>query len=463
MTDKKSPINLTSASINRLLFQLAVPAAIGNFFNILYAIVDSWYAAQLGTAAIAGIALTFPVFFIFIALGFGFAGGATVLIGQEFGKGNQKGASRITWQLLSFGLVMSAVLMVGGYFGNRQVFVFLGADGEYLEVANTYMNVLFLASPLIILPGLINAGLVAQGITKVYRNALVVAFFANLALNPWFIYGGLGVPEMGVTGIALATVVSQTGTGIYLFYKLYQTELLEGLNLSKILPHKKSWIDLWQQGIPAVLNMFGIGIFFFICNRYVVTFGQEGVAAYGIGLRIEQLILVPSMAFNQAALTLVANNFGAEKFDRVWQTWKRALTITVCWLGLGTLVLLLTSRMMMGFFTDDPLVIKFGMDYLTIEAFTLASYALIHCNSGVLQGLKKPKIIMWVGLTRMVVIPVILLPMMIDYMKWGLNSIWWMILITSWGSGIYLFFETRKIIKSSIIEARAETVPNDLK
>lgn len=455
MTKSKPIIDLTTTPITKLLFQLAIPAATGSLFNILYSIVDTLYASKLGTSALAGLSLTFPVFFIFIALGFGFAGGATVLIGQALGQKDRDEASRITWQLLSFGLVMSIILTFVGYFGNRYVFIFLGAEGEYLDIANSYMNVLFLASPLVLLPGLINAGLVAQGITKIYRNAVVVAFFANLVLNPLFIYGAFGIPKMGVVGIALATVISQTGTVVYLIYQLSKTGLLGGFSLSKLIPDKAKWLDLWQQGIPAVLNMFSVAIFFFICNRYVVTFGQEGVAAYGIGLRIEQLILVPTMAFNQAALTLVATNFGAGKFERVFQTWRSSLKITFIWLGLGTVVLLFAARTMLGFFTDDPLVVKFGMEYLTIEAFTLAAYSLLHCNSGVLQGLKKPKMIMWVGITRMVVIPILLLPLMIDWMGWGLSSIWWMILVSSWGSGIFLFFYTRLTLKKRIAEGMA--------
>ncbi len=439
----KQPLKLTEDKIPGLIARIAIPAAVGSFFNIVYNIVDSWYAAQLGTEALAGLSLSFPVFFVFIALGFGFAGGATALIGQALGKEDRVSAGKIHWQLISLGLLISLGILLFGLSFNRNIFIWLGASGDYLQSASTYMNVLFGAAPLMLLPALINSGLNAQGITHIYRNALIAGCLANFILNPWFIYGGLGVPAMGVAGIALATVVAQTGTGLYLIYHVHKTGLIGNLSLSKLRPDFAIWNDLIRQGIPAVMNMASIGAFFFIANRYINFFGQEAIAAYGIGLRIEQLALVPSMAVNQASLTLAAHNVGAGRIERVKEIWISTLIILATLLGIGMVLLLLFSEPLLTLFTDDEKVISFGLGYLSIEAFTLVAYAFIHGNSGVLQGLKKPKAIMWTGLVRMLILPSILLPLMIDYMGFGVSSIWWMIFALSWCSGLFLFIYTR--------------------
>ncbi len=439
--------NLKKDPIPKLIAQIAIPTCIGSLFSILYSIVDSWYAAQIGTAALAGLSLSFPVFFLFIALSMGFSSGATALIGQALGKGSKTQASLLHWQLISLGLLLSLCIAIIGLSFGRDIFIFLGATGDYLNAADDYMMVFFICSPIMILGPLINSALTAQGLTNIYRNALVVAFFANLILNPWFIYGGFGLPPMGVKGIALATVISQAGTVFYLYYHVYKTGITRSLRIKKLKPNLKKWREHIAQGIPSVLNMASIGIFFFAANHYINLFGPEAVAAYGIGLRIEQLVLVPSMAIHQAALTLVANNAGAQLWQRVHTIWHYTLISLGSLLCLGMVILLLFGEPMMRAFTDDPKVISVGVGYLAIEAFTLVAYSFIHGNGAILQGLKKPKIVMWVGITRTLIFPLPLLPLLITYFGFGLESIWWMILIMSWLSGLFLLYYTRKILK----------------
>ncbi len=207
--------NLTTDSIRPLIVRVAVPAAVGNLFNVMFNVVDSWYAAQLSTDALAGLSLSFPLYFVFVVLGAAVAASGGALVGNALGAGERERAGLWCYQLIALSLGFSAVIMVFGLVGTSAVFSAMGAEGAYLAAANDYIQTLYLGAPCLLLPFAINAGLTSQGKTTVFRNVLVVGFFANLVLNPWFIYGGLGLPAMGVRGIALATLLVQ-GLGAFI-------------------------------------------------------------------------------------------------------------------------------------------------------------------------------------------------------------------------------------------------------
>jgi len=428
--------------------QIALPAAIGYFFNVMFNVVDSWFAAQISTQALAGLSLSFPLFFVFIALGMGFSSGAAALMGAALGANNRARAIQICQHVLLFGVVLSALVSVLGLSFHRSIFIWLGASGQYLDAASDYMRSLYAASAFMLLPALLNAGLAAQGKTRYLRNVLVAGFFANLLLDPWFIYGGFGLPAMGVTGVALATLtVNACGTA-YLLYQLKRSEMLgaAGVRFWRWQFDFSIVIDLLRQGLPTVLSMASTGVFFFIANKYISAFGSEAVAAYGIGLRIEQLVLVSSMAVNHATLSLVANNFGAGDFARVRECRRVGLIISGCILCCGTVVLLAAGATLIAFFSDDAKVISIGIGYLMVEAFTLPAYALIHNNGGVLQGLKRPTAVMWAGLMRAVIMPLVLLPLFIGYAGFGITAIWWVVFALAWSTGCVLMWVTERTL-----------------
>lgn len=437
-------LDLTRGDVAPLLWRIALPAATGYFFNVMFNVVDSWYAGQISTEALAGLSLSFPLYFVFIALGMGFSSGASALIGNALGAGDRDRAAHLCRQVLLFGVVLSVLVGVLGFNFSEAVFRWLGARGEYLAAASDYMLTLYAFAPLVLLGPLCNAGLAAQGKTQYLRNVLVLGFFANLLLDPWFIYGGFGVPAMGVRGVAVATLlVNGVGVG-YLLYQLQDSDMLGAAGERRWRADLQVLRELLAQGLPAVFGLAATGAFFFIANKYIGRFGTEAIAAYGIGLRIEQLVLVSTMAVNHATLALVANNLGANRFDRVHASRRAGLLTTTALLSVGTLALLGLGGPLMELFSDDPLVVQIGVGYLMVEAFTLPAYALIHTNGGVLQGLKRPQAVMWAGLLRAVLMPVVLLPLLLDTQGFGVEAIWWMIFALAWATGAGLMWHTER-------------------
>src|SRR6185369_13446207 len=217
--------DLTSAPIPQLVRRLAIPAGTGFFFNTMFNVVDTWYGGQLSTSALAAMSLSFPVFFLILSIGSGVSTGATALIGNALGRKDHDEARRYLSQSLSFALFHALLLAAAGLALAPRIFTLMGARGEYLAQALSYMNVIFIGCPFFLLNFVMNAILNSHGNTLAYRNFLIFDFLLNLVLDPWFMYGGLGLPPFGLAGVALATVLIQCVGNLYLFSRLSKTGL----------------------------------------------------------------------------------------------------------------------------------------------------------------------------------------------------------------------------------------------
>ena len=279
-----------------------------------------------------------------------------------------------------------------------------------------------------------------------YRNVLIGGSLLNLVLDPWFLFGGFGLPAMGVRGIALATVLIQTGGAVYLFMRVKKTSLWAGADLKRLTPKLHVFREIAYQGIPAGINMSTIAIGIFVITWFISKFGSNGVAAYGIATRVEQIMLLPTIGLNIATLTLTGQNNGAGRFDRVNSAWVTGTLYGVVMMLVGGLLLFLFARGLMGAFTDDAEVIQLGVDYLRIASITLPSYVILFQTVNLLQGLKRPMYAIWIGLYRQIVAPVLVFHLLAFHFGWGLGGVWWGIFGVTWSAAIVTWIYGKRMM-----------------
>jgi len=222
-----------------------------------------------------------------------------------------------------------------------------------------YMNTLFLGTVLFLVLYMLNAILNGQGETRPFRNILIAGFFLNIGLDPWFIYGGLGVPAMGLWHCS----GHSGGAGCRVRVSGLQGSADRSClrqDLANALPRLGPFREIARQGLPASVNMLTVGMGIFVITYFVSLFGKEAVAAYGSAMRVEQIVLVPSIGLNISTLTLVAQNNGARLFGRIKQTLDTALSYGAVLMGIGTVLVLVGADYLMTFFTEDPSVIGMG-------------------------------------------------------------------------------------------------------
>ena len=447
--------DLISAPIPQLVRRLAIPAGTGFFFNTMFNVVDTWYGGQLSTTALAAMSLSFPVFFLILAVGSGVSSGATTLIGNALGRKDSDEARRYLSQSLSFALIHALFLTVIGLALAPRIFVLMGARGEYLAHALSYMNVIFAGSPFFLLNFVMNAILNAHGNTMAYRNFLIGGFFLNLILDPWFMYGGAGLPPLGLAGIALATVLIQCAGVLYLFSQLSKTGSMPYFRLADLRPRWFYFRELFRQGFPSAMNMMTVSLGIFIITWFAGRFGEQAVAAYGIGTRIEQIALLPVMGLNISTLALTAQNFGAGRIDRIRETVRVSLRYGVLFALCGAAAALLYRHRLMGFFTNDAAVIGFGAEFLAIEALVMPAYVLLYINVSVMQGIRMPLFGLTVGLFRQIAGPLFVFHLFTTVMGLGLIGIWWGIFAITWLAAlvvvVYVSKTLAKLEKDMII------------
>ena len=438
--------DLTAGPIPSLVKNIAIPASIGLFFHTMYNVVDTFFAGRVSTQALAAMSLSFPAFFLIIALGSGLGVGATALMGNALGAGDSNKASVLALQGLGVGLV-SGVLVGGiGIMVSPFLFRSLGATDQYLHLCLVYMDIIFAGAAAFLLVYMSNSILQAQGNTRPHRNFLIAGFVANCGLDPWFIYGGLGVPPMGIGGVALATVLIQLGGGVYLAFRAWQSGLLRLERISDLLPRWRVISEIVRQGLPSSLNYMTIGLGIYVITFFVSDYGPVAVAAYGAAMRVEQIVLLPSIGLNIATLTLVAQNRGAGLQNRVWESMRVTLSYGARIMALGTILVLLLARPLMSFFTNDQNVIDIGTTYLRIDALVLYAYVILFVHVAALQGVKRPMFGVWVGLFRQILVPALVFYIMTRVLNVGLLGIWWGIFGITWAAALSSAYAGRRYL-----------------
>lgn len=412
-------IDLTQDDIKVQIRKLAVPASVGFFFHTMYNVTDTYFAGQISTQALSALTLSFSIFFMMIAFAGGMSEAVTALVGNALGKKEHDQAVHIALNALLFGLLLSFVLTVTGVVSTPVLMPLLGAQGEYLQESLAYINIILYGSIFFVFSFFINALLNAVGDTVSFRNILIVSSVLNIGLDYWFVYGGLGVEPQGVRGVSVATVVTEVLTVVYLFNKLKKTPLLDGYKAFSF--DISVFKSLLKQGFPPSINMVLMATGIFVITYFAAPFGKEVVAAFGIGMRIEQIILMPTIGLNVAVLAIVSQNNGAKQFERITQTVKTALYYGGIVALVGMVLLLGGAEEFMRFFSEDARVIHEGAVYLRIEAFILFSFVVIFVHLAMLQGIEKPGFIFYISVFRQIIAPIVLLSL---FAYFGLGVVW---------------------------------------
>ena len=444
--------DLTTRPIPQLIRQIAIPASIGIFFHTMFNVVDTYFAGHFSTQALAALSLSFPAFFLIIAMGSGLQTGTTALIGNALGSYDHEEAGRLALQGLVFGLITGILLTGVGIAVSPWLFRSLGASGDYLAITLEYMDTIFIGAAAFLLVYMNNAILQAQGDTRPFRNFLIAGFAANCVLDPWFIFGGYGVPAMGIQGVALATICIQAGGAAYLGWKARKTGLVRMQQWRDLIPQWRPCWEIARQGLPSSLNYMTIGLGIYVITYFVSDFGPQAVAAYGSAMRVEQIALLPSIGLNIATLSLVAQNRGGQRHARIWETIGKALQYGAIVTGIGTVGVLLLARPLMGVFTDDPAVVDIGTTYLRIDALVFFAYVILFVHVAALQGVKRPMFGVWIGLARQTCGPALVFSLLIKVLGVGLLGIWWGIFGVTWAAALTAALVGRRYLARVLAE-----------
>jgi Na+-driven multidrug efflux pump len=249
---------------------------------------------------------------------------------------------------------------------------------------------------------------------------------------------------MGISGIALATTIVEFFGFCYLFWILKKSYLFKDLPRFKL--DTKVIFSLLKQGFPPTVNMMLMALGMYIITYFIAGFGDDAVAGYGVAVRIEQIVLLPSIGINVAVLTIVAHNNGANEIQRIIDTVKYAKKIGfILWI-LSMMFIFFFAKELLHFFSDNGKIIEVGKEYLFVTATALYAYMLVFIHISLLQGIKQPSFLVTLGLTRQIFIPVLVFSFL-KYLNLPIVYYWISMAATIWFSAFLIIWYSKRKIK----------------
>jgi putative MATE family efflux protein len=379
--------DLTQDSIVRNIISMAAPIAAGMLFQTLYFLVDLYFVAAIGDAAVAGVGAAGTLMFIVMALTQVLGVGAVALIAQAVGRKDQADANLVFNQSVLFAFLCSAVTLIGGYALTNTYVGAITADPETLAQGATYLYWF--------LPGLalgfaqVTMGSAMRG-TGIVKPAMAIQAFTvllNALLAPVLIAGwGTGY-AMGVAGAGLASTLS-IALGVVLL-GLYFIKLEKYVSFRRDLLHPqiKVWKRMLDVGLPAGGEFALMFIYMGVIYWVISGFGSAAQAGFGIGSRIMQSIFMPAMAIAFAAGPIAGQNFGAGRGTRVRETFYKAVMLNAVVMVAVTIFLQWKPEILVGFFTAESDATEVGATFLRTISWTFIAQGVVFTCSGMFQGL----------------------------------------------------------------------------
>ncbi len=434
---------MLNAPVGKILRRMAIPAIVGLFFNTMFNVTDTFYTRFISPDALAGLGFSFPIYLILIALGVGLGNAAQALSANALGAGDRRRGAVLGLTALSLTVLVVLVVMAAGLPLLTPIVRLMGASGTALTESVQYSSVILYGLLFFALNAVFNGILSSRGDTKSYRNFLIIGFFANLAFDPVFIL----VFDMGTAGIALATVLVQLVGTVYLGIKVRHLRLREETGGVTMRETTTNWRELLSHAVPVSLNVMTVALGVFVINFFLTRYGADAaVAGYNAAIRVEQVFLLPIMGLNTAVVTLVGQNNGAGRLDRVKAGWATGQKYGVFIMLIGFAILFPFRSFWVGLFSPEEAIIRAGSGYLSVEVFAMFSYVFLNMGVSTLQGLRKPGFIFIIGLARQIILPPVVFYLLGDTAGLGVWGVWWgLFIIPTLSAAVTALYTRRKI------------------
>ena len=368
---------------------LAVPLGIALFIQQINSLVDSFWVSGLGSDHMAAIGIVSPVYAALVGVGGGLGIGISASISRFIGKGEPDSANRIAAQGLILTAMVSVILTVLLLITANPLLSLIGA-GDTLGLCLEYAIPIYAGTVFLILSGVMSGMLRGEGAAKRSMYIQTAGAFANIILDPIFIY----TFDMGVSGAAWATVISLALSSVIPFYwYLYKKDTFVRIERKDFVKDKSARSDILAVGLPEMLELSLMYLFNILLNYFVIVCGgTDAVAIYTTAWKIVALGVVPAQAIGGALVSVCSAEYGMRRFDAIADAFRYSIRITMLSMA-GVAILIIASAMpiAMAFTTgENTLHIRSELEHvLIIMALFTPFFALVYPGSSLMQALRK--------------------------------------------------------------------------
>ncbi|MBZ9623417.1 MATE family efflux transporter [Clostridium sp. FP2] len=405
---------LGTESIGKLLFKFSIPAITGMIVNALYNIVDRIYIGHIkgvGSNALSGLAITFPISVIIMAFGMLVGIGASAVISIRLGEKNKEAADDILGNAVILITIISLVLSLIGVLFLNKLLILFGASGESIPYAKAYIQIILMGAVFQNIGFGINNIIRAEGNPKMAMLTMVFGAIINIILDPILIFGF----NMGVEGAAIATIISQA------FNTLWVLKYFTSKNSGSVLKIKKVNLklhthivkDIFAIGMAPFSMQIASSLVIILYNKGLYAYGGDtAIAAMGILNSISMLIFMPIFGISQGIQPIIGYNYGAKSYSRVLKVLKYAIIAGTCIATIGFISVQLFARPLIGVFVgNNPELINMGARGLRIDLILLPILGFQILGASYFQAINEAKTSMILSILRQVIvlIPLILI------------------------------------------------------
>jgi putative MATE family efflux protein len=370
---------ILKGSVVGAIFRLAWPLWIGLALQDAYSLVDLFWVGKLGKEAVAAVALCGVLMGLVFTIAVGISTGVVAMVSRLFGEGKPDEAWIVAWQALFMGLGAGVLATIVGIPLARPALALLGAKADVLVMGTEYLQVMAVGAGTIFVTFAMNSSLRGAGDTVTPMIAMILGTVINIVLDPILIFGWIGFPALGVTGSAVATVAAQAVGMVFVFTMLFSGRVPIRLRLAEArIRFSHAW-RLFRIGAFGSVQMWVRNIATLIVIGVVTPLGDGVLAAFGIGIRLLMVVLLPGFGIGNAAATVVGQNLGAGRPARAvkagWAASMFYLAIVACF----SLLFAAFPRSIVSVFNDDPEVVASGASLLCWFAmsFPFVAFGLI--------------------------------------------------------------------------------------
>ena len=414
--------------VGKLLFTMALPLAISMLVQAFYNVVDSIYVSRVSESAVTALSLAFPIQNLLIGFATGIGVGMNALLSKSLGEGNQDRANRAAGNGIFTSLIAILLFVIFGCVGAEPYFAIQSDVAETVSGGAAYISICTIWCGGIFLEIMGERLLQASGRTIYTLFTQGTGAVLNILLDPLFIFGfePLGIAPMGIAGAAVATVIGQWVAAILaIIFNLTKNPDVQ-LSLKYMRPNGYIMKKILVVGIPSIIMMAIGSVMNFGMNQIFLRFkeyGETAAGVFGIYFKLQSFVLMPLFGINNAAISILAYNYGARQPKRITGTLKCALGTAMGIMLVGLAIFQLLPDVLLGFFNPSETFLDLGRTALRVVSLHFPMAAIGIALSSSFQAMGNGIYSTIVSLMRQLV--VILPAAFLLSLSGNVHAVWW--------------------------------------
>lgn len=408
--------------ILKLLLSFSIPAIVGMVVNTLYNIIDRMYIGRIegiGPLALTGVGITMPIMTIILAFGMLVGIGTAARVSLKLGEHNKDSAEEHLGNAFTLIIIISIAITILGLLFLDPILGMFGASENTEIYARQYMQIIFIGTIVNMLSFGLNHSIRSDGSPKVAMLSMLIGAITNIILDPVFIFGF----GMGVRGAAIATVISQVLTTIWIFQYFTIGKSIIKLKASNLKLKLPIIISIFSIGMSPFSMQLAASIVQVLANNSLKEYGGDlAIGAMTIISSVSMIFLMPIFGINQGSQPIIGYNYGAKKYDRVKETVKYGAIAATIIVVIGWIITQSAPQVLIAIFNNDPELVGIATNGIKIYLFMMPLVGFQVISSNYFQSIGKAKISMFLSLLRQVIL---LIPCILILPKiFELNGIW---------------------------------------